>query len=171
MPTVGRPADPDPHSRRLGHVMSADTSAVTDEQIRNARHAYLANVSYVDAQIGAILDTLATHGMADDTVVLFTADHGDMLGERGLWYKMNFFEPSAAVPMILHAPGRVDAGVVTTPVSLLDVAPTLLDLAGSIAVASTRLDGGSLLALVDGDDPSEPCSASTSARARSPPSS
>ena len=65
-----------------------------------------------------------TTGLADDTVVVFTSDHGDLLGERGLWYKMSFFEPSARVPLIVRAPGlaprRVDA-----PVSLLDLAPTL----------------------------------------------
>ncbi len=142
MPTVTTVADPDPHSRRLGHVMSTDTATVTDAHVRNARHAYLANTSYVDAHIGNILEALAAHGLDDDTVVLFTADHGDMLGERDLWYKMNFFEPSARIPMILHAPGHIEPGVVSTAVSLLDVAPTLLDLAG--VERPDTLDGDSL---------------------------
>jgi choline-sulfatase len=150
MPTVGEVADPDPHSRRLRRVMAADDAAVTDEQIRNARHAYLANTTYVDAGIGAILDALHEHGMADDTVVLFTADHGDMLGERGLWYKMSFFEASAGIPMLLHAPGRIHPGVVTTPVSLLDVAPTLLDVAG--IDRPDTFDGDSLLEIASTDD-------------------
>jgi choline-sulfatase len=149
MPTVGRPADPDPHSRRLERVIAADTTTVTDEQVRTARHAYLANVSYVDDHIGAILAALDDLGMADDTAIVFTADHGDMLGERGLWYKMNFFEPSAKVPMLVAAPGRVRPGVVTTPVSLLDVTPTLIDLAG--LDRPDGLDGDSLLSITDGD--------------------
>jgi choline-sulfatase len=149
MPIVAPPSDPDPHSRRLAHVMSADTDPVSDEQIRTARHAYLANISYIDDHVGAIVDALSVHGMDADTAVLFTADHGDMLGERGLWYKMSFFEPSARVPMILAVPGRVAPGTVTTPVSLLDVAPTLLDLAG--IGPSDEHDGDSLLAVADGD--------------------
>lgn len=150
MPTVGDVADPDPHSRRLRRVMAADDAAVTDDQIRSARHAYLANTTYVDTGIGAILDALQQHGMADDTVVLFTADHGDMLGERGLWYKMSFFEPSAGIPMLLHAPGRIEPGVVQTPVSLLDVAPTLLDVAG--IDRPDTFDGDSLLHVASIDD-------------------
>ena len=151
MPATGLLSNPDPHSRRLAHVMSAGVSPVTDHHVRNARHAYLANTSYVDAQISKILDALTVHGMADRTVVVFTADHGDMLGERGLWYKMNFFEPSARIPMILHAPGRVDPGTVTTATSLLDVAPTLLDLAEIELPRSFQ--GDSLLPLVGADDP------------------
>lgn len=152
MPEVATIDEPDPHSRRLAHVISSDTTEVTDEQIRNARHAYLANTSYVDSFVGEILQTLETHDMRDDTVVLFTSDHGDMLGERGLWYKMNFFEASARVPLILNAPTRFEPNAVATATSLLDIAPTLLDLAG-VEIPDT-LDGASLLPLVAGDDPS-----------------
>ena len=87
----------DPHSRRLRNVSAMDRAEITESQVRNARHAYyFANISYVDDWVGALLATLDTCGMADNTVVVFTADHGDMLGERGLWYKMNFFEGAAA---------------------------------------------------------------------------
>ncbi len=150
MPAVGPMRDPDPHSRRLAHVMSASATVVTDQHVRNARHAYLANISYVDAQIGKIIEALTVHGMDAHTVVLFTADHGDMLGERGLWYKMNFFEPSARVPMVMHAPGRVDPGLVATATSLLDIAPTLLDVAGIERPDSFH--GDSLVSLVGGFD-------------------
>ena len=149
LPGIGPLRDPDPHSRRLAHVMSAGQTPVSDEHVRTARHAYLANVSYVDSQFAKILETLAAHKMADNTVVVVTADHGDMLGERGLWYKMNFFEPSARVPMILHAPGRIDPGTVTTATSLLDIAPTLLDLAG--VARPDAFDGRSLLSLAADD--------------------
>ena len=75
-----------------------DHVAVTDEQLRTARHAYYAAISYVDERIGDVLGALADSGLRDDTIVLFTADHGELLGERGLWYKMAFFEPASRIP-------------------------------------------------------------------------
>jgi choline-sulfatase len=148
MPTTGPIADSDddPHSRRLRHVIASDTTEVTDEQIRTARHAYLANISYVDQHVGEMLAVLERHGMAEDTVVIFTSDHGDMLGERGLWYKMNFFEHSCRIPMIMALPGQVSGSVNSTHVSLLDIAPTLLDVAG--IDAPSILDGDSLLPMI-----------------------
>ena len=144
--------DLDPHSRRLRRVICADTTEVTDEQIRTARHAYLANISYVDHHIGAMLDVLERHDMADDTVVIFTADHGDMLGERGLWYKMSYFEHSCRIPLVMRLPGTGVGTVDTSHTSLLDIAPTLLDIAG-IEVPD-EMDGASLLPLVGApDDP------------------
>ncbi len=141
----------DPHSARLRHVITADTVDVTDAQIRAARRAYFANISYVDRWLAELRATLDRHGMADDTVIVFTSDHGDMLGERGLWYKMSFFEHSARIPFVLHAPNRFAPGRSSTPVTLLDVAPTLLDLAG--VELPDRLDGASVLRFVDGSHP------------------
>ena len=77
--------------------------------MRAARRAYYGAVSYVDDQIGVLLATLADARFADNTVVMLLADHGDMLGERGLWYKMSFFEPACRIPLIVHAPGRFAA--------------------------------------------------------------
>src|SRR5258708_32891849 len=99
--------DLDPHSRRLGHVCGLDLQPVTLSQTRAARRAYYGAVSYVDDQIGCMLAALAEAGFADDTIVLLLADHGDMLGERGLWYKMNFFEPACRIPLIVHSHLRV----------------------------------------------------------------
>jgi len=149
-PTVGPiPVDAlDPHSARLRKVICADTTAVTAEQIATARRAYLANCSYVDDHVAHILDTLDRHGLREDTIVVFTADHGDMLGERGLWYKMNFFEHSARIPLIVSAPRRFRSGRVATLSSLLDIAPTLLELAG-LDVPSA-MDGHSLVPQLDG---------------------
>ena len=121
----------DPHSRRLRQMCGADQVTIDDQQIRTARHAYYAAISYVDERIGQILAALHGAGLAQDTVVIFTADHGEMLGERGLWYKMSFFEPSARVPLIISMPGGRGGRRVTEPVSLLDVAPTLAELAGT----------------------------------------
>ena len=135
----------DPHSARLRHVIAADTTDVSDEQIRTARRAYFANISYVDRWVGELLATLDRHAMSDDTVVVFTADHGDMLGERGLWYKMSFFEHSARVPLIVHAP-NLTPGRAVTPATLLDIAPTLLDVAG--VGPAPQFDGASLMPVV-----------------------
>jgi choline-sulfatase len=141
----------DPHSARLRNVMAADATDVTDEQILAARRAYFANISYIDRWVGELLSTLERHGMRDETVVIFTSDHGDMLGERGLWYKMNFFEHSARVPMIVSAPDRLDPTRVSTPVTLMDVAPTLLDLAG--VLPPPQFDGRSVLSFVEEPEP------------------
>ena len=80
--------------RLLESALSAGERLVTDAEVRNARHGYYAMISYVDRKFGELMEALAATGLADDTVVIVTADHGDMLGERGLWYKMNFFERS-----------------------------------------------------------------------------
>jgi choline-sulfatase len=119
--------------------------------VRRARRAYLGNISYVDDWTGRLVGTLESLGLADDTVVILLADHGDMLGERGLWYKMNFFEGSARIPLVVHAPARFRAHRVSTPVSLVDVLPTLIELSGgTVADAVEPLAGRSLLPLCDG---------------------
>jgi choline-sulfatase len=80
-------------------------------------------------KVGELVDSLRRTRMLDDAVIVFCADHGDMLGERGLWFKMNFFEGSARVPLMIAGPG-VPAGTHRAPVSNLDLNPTLCDLAG-----------------------------------------
>ena len=93
-----------------GHVCEIGPHAAdATEQIRNARRAYYGAISYVDDQFGAILEALERPGLADDTIVIVTGDHGEMLGERGLWYKMTFFEGGCRVPLIVHAPQQFDA--------------------------------------------------------------
>jgi choline-sulfatase len=140
------PRQLDPHSRRLRHVCAMDSEPVTIEQIRAARRAYYGEISYVDENLGRLTRALRECRLADDTIVIFLSDHGEMLGERGLWYKMSFFEGSARVPLIVGAPGRWAPRRVTSSVSLLDVTPTLIDLAGgdSSALGET-IDGRSLV--------------------------
>ncbi|WP_300062185.1 choline-sulfatase [uncultured Roseobacter sp.] len=117
----------DPHSQRIFDANDWRSFDITEENIRRSRRAYFANISYLDDKIGEILQTL------DDTqqeaIILFVSDHGDMLGERGLWFKMSFFEGSARVPLMISAP-QMAPGLQTTPVSNIDVCPTLCDLAG-----------------------------------------
>ncbi len=132
------PEELDPHSVRLRHVVGLATTPITPAQVLAARRAYYGAVSYVDDQVGLLLRTLRDSGMADNTVVVLLADHGDMLGERGLWYKMTFFEPACRIPLIVHAPGRVAPGRSAAAASLVDVLPTLAELAG---IEAGRLDG------------------------------
>ena len=141
----------DPHSRRLRHVIGLDLQPVTETQTRDARRAYYGAISYVDDQFGSLLSALHDSGFGANTVVLVLADHGDMLGERGLWYKMNFFEPACRIPLIVHAPGRFRPRRIAQSASLLDVAPTLMELAGcDPAARATPLDGRSLYAQISG---------------------
>ena len=152
MPAVGfvPPAERDPHGRRLFDNYDGGRHRVTEAHVRNARHAYLGMISYLDDKIGRLMKTLAASGAADETVVVFASDHGDMLGERGMWYKMSFREPSARVPLIVHAPGRFAPRRVAAPVSLVDLFATLLDLGAAPAAASDGHGLGPLLA--GGDD-------------------
>jgi choline-sulfatase len=148
MPRTRREDVPlDPHSARLRAVSDMERHLLTDEHVRRARHAYFANISYVDEQVGAVLDLLKETGQDRDTIVIFTADHGDMLGERGLWYKMNWFEDSCRVPLVMRGPGLRAGTRVPGPVGSLDLLPTLLSLArdgGDFSPASP-IDGVSLV--------------------------
>jgi choline-sulfatase len=91
--------------------------------------------------------------MADDTIVIVTSDHGEMLGERGLWYKMTFFEGGCRVPLIVHAPGQFEAAHVSVSVSHLDLLPTLVELGRGAARPAwpDTLDGRSLVAHLRGE--------------------
>jgi choline-sulfatase len=141
----------DPHSRRLREMCGALGVEVSDEVLLNARRAHYAAISYLDDKVGQLVKALDAVGLSDDTVVIFMADHGEMLGERGLWYKMSFFEPSAGVPLIVTAPSTFRPGRVTSSVSLLDLVPTLMDLSGASANGDEALDGASLAPALNGD--------------------
>lgn len=148
--------DQDPHSQRLMDACDQRSSDITRENIRRARQGYFASISYVDEKIGEILDVLQRSRMADNTAILFVSDHGDMLGDRGLWFKMNFFEGSARVPLMIAAPGW-QPGLVTDPVSTLDVCPTLASIAGiDIGELTAWTDGEDLTALARGEWTREP---------------
>jgi choline-sulfatase len=118
----------DAHSQRVARICNLDPTALTRSQVLNARRAYYGAVSYIDDSVGELMHTLSETGLADDTVIVFTSDHGDMLGDRGLWYKMTFFEWSARVPLIINAPDRFPKQTIHTNVSLLNLFPTLVDI-------------------------------------------
>ena len=145
-PAVGPGDVPlDPHSARIRHVCDMDAVTVTDEQVRRARHAYYGAISFCDAQVGRLLGALSATGL-DDAIVMFLGDHGEMLGERGLWYKMSFFEGACRVPLVVTAPGLAQPGRVAASVSMVDVLPTLVELAGGdAALLASPIDGRSLV--------------------------
>ncbi len=141
------PAD-DPHARRLRHVIGMDQQDVTPAQIAAARRAYYAEIAYFDDTIGRVLAALRAARLEDSTIVMLIADHGEMLGERGLWYKMSFHEAAARVPLIVSAPGHFATGRVANAVSLADLLPTLAEIAGNGRAPdyAGAIDGRSLLA-------------------------
>ncbi|TGG95457.1 choline-sulfatase [Natronospirillum operosum] len=143
----------DAHSARLRALYQADITELSDEQIRNARRAYYGAISYVDDQVGRLLRTLKETGLDENTITVFSGDHGDMLGERGLWYKMSWFERAARVPLIVHAPDRFKPRRVKENVSTMDLLPTFVDLVsndGSNQYA-TPLEGRSLMPHLQGE--------------------
>ena len=121
-----------------------------EDTIRRSRRAYYGAVSYVDAQVGRLVDLLEHLGLRDNTVIVLTSDHGEFLGERGLWYKRHFFQPAIAVPLIISAPDVPRASRRGENVSLVDLLPTLLEMAGDHDLGDLResIDGRSLAPLM-----------------------
>lgn len=120
----------------------------TDAQRRAAIQAYHASTSFMDAQVGRVLAALDRLGLRDNTIVVFTSDHGYHLGDHGLWQKQSLFERATRVPLIIAAPGARGNGRSAPGVAaLLDLYPTLAGLVGLAAPA--YLDGVSLQAVLD----------------------
>lgn len=102
----------------------------SEEAERRSKANYYANITFIDEQVGRILDTLDNEGLSDSTLVVFTSDHGDLLGDHGLWYKCFGFEGSIRVPLLMRWPNRIKAGSRYSGLaSLLDLFPTLLSAA------------------------------------------
>ncbi|MFV1441011.1 MULTISPECIES: choline-sulfatase [unclassified Phaeobacter] len=147
-------ADHDNHAKRIFDANDWRSFDISQEDIKRSRRAYFANISYLDDKIGEILEVLET--TRQEAIILFVSDHGDMLGERGLWFKMTFYEGSARVPLMISAPD-LPAGRIDTPVSTLDVTPTLGALAGvDMAEIEPWTDGQNLLPLALGEERSAP---------------
>ncbi len=156
MPEIGPIpyVDQDAHSQRILDANDRDNFNITDDHIKRARRAYFANISYIDDKVGEILQTL--EDTRQEATILFVSDHGDMLGERGLWFKMSFFEGASRVPLMICAP-EMTAGLNSTPVSSVDILPTLCDLAGvDMSEIMPWTDGQSIVSLGQGAERSEP---------------
>jgi choline-sulfatase len=155
MPAVGPlPLDElDQHSQWLYYSHGRDRYTVRPEHVHNARHAYYGMISYVDDKIGRLLDVLQRSGLAEDTLVVFTSDHGEMMGERGMWFKQCFFEGAVRVPLIVAGASWSGAARVEELASLVDLMPTLLEVAsgGQAAEPCGPLHGSSLVPLAAGD--------------------
>lgn len=125
------------------------TETVSEEEALNTRAAYWALVSQIDTMVGQILAALARNDLADNTLILYISDHGDMQGEHGLWWKHVFYEESVRVPLIMAWPGVIPAGQrCDRVVSALDVTATMLDAVDAPALPNAS--GRSLLGLVTG---------------------
>jgi len=120
---------------------------MTDEFRQEALQGYYASISFMDSQVGRVIDSLDRLGLADNTIIVFTSDHGYHTGEHGLWQKMSLFEESSRVPLLVVAPGVTKPGsTVATPVSHVDIFPTLTEL--SKVSAPKSLQGQSLVPIL-----------------------
>jgi choline-sulfatase len=135
--------DLDPHSKRILKAIDLWDKPIPEEAIRRARRAYFGACSYVDDQVGKLLDVLKDCYLDDNTVVIFGSDHGDMLGDRGMWYKMSWYENSSRVPLVVNYPARFAPRRVPESVSTMDLLPTLVELVGGAIDERLPLDGRS----------------------------
>jgi len=133
--SVPLPRKPEPlcgadHPVLQGMQEACDYDApFNDETRRIAVTSYYGLCSFVDALVGKIINALSETGLDKNTTLIFTSDHGECLGDRGFWTKMVMFEEATTVPLIMTGPD-IDASVCTTPVSLIDIYPTVLELGG-----------------------------------------
>lgn len=124
---------------------------ITESEWRRLRARYYGMVSLVDKYVGRILDTIADCGLNDNTLVVFTSDHGDMLGDFGLRGKNVMYRSASSVPLLIRVPGVTDEQrIIEGPVSLVDLVPTVLDIMG--CPAKRRLDGRSLHPVIKGEE-------------------
>lgn len=153
MPRVGALPEQqhDPHSARLLKDFGMLGIQFSDEDVRRAIRAYYGSISFIDTMVARVLDALRATGAEDNTIIIFTSDHGEMLGERGMWFKKHFFEKSMRVPLIVSGVG-VTPQPVQELVSLVDLVPTFNAIAG-VSQESEPLEGVDLFSLLDKGNP------------------
>ena len=138
------PANQDDYADMMRNRYTLDAFGISPRRLETLTNHYYACVSFVDYQISRIIATLKEKGMYDDTVILFTSDHGDMLGDYATMGKRSMVDSASNIPFMLRIPGQKHE-IRTDPASLVDVAPTLLSAAG-IAYDSAEYDGVNLMA-------------------------
>lgn len=131
LPRYGRDELSANHPRARDLREHFDTDAFTDDQIRGLRRGYLGCVTYIDRQLGKLMDALDTIGQRENTIVVYTSDHGDMVGKFGMWWKCSLYDDSARVPMIVSGPGFGCGKRVQTPVDLMDLQASLFHATGT----------------------------------------
>ncbi|MGM9760359.1 MAG: arylsulfatase [Parabacteroides sp.] len=139
----------DPHQQE-----DAAFAQFSPEYIENSRRHYYASVTFVDEQVGRIIQALKETGRYDNALIIFTSDHGDMMGDHHHWRKTYAYEGSAGIPLIIKAPASLQGtlpkgGTIKQPVELRDILPTMLETAGETVPAD--MDGRSMLALLKGE--------------------
>ena len=141
----------DDHSQSLYYHYGQDKCELNNEDYTRARRGYYGMISYIDDLFGKLMQALDESGYSDNTAIIFASDHGDMIGERGMWFKKTLYNPAIQVPLMIAHPGFA-ARRESAPVSLLDIFPTILDIAG-IEPANIKTDivGKSLLPALKGD--------------------
>ncbi len=142
------PIEPsNPAVAAMADLMPYHRGFADDDHVRRGRRAYFALINWLDHNVGQVLDALDRSGLGDDTIVIYTSDHGEMAGNRGLWCKSYLYEDSVGIPMIVAGPG-VPIGLVDTAVNLVDIAPTIDAVVGTSAPTA----GTDLLAIANGAD-------------------
>lgn len=152
-PKVGRTGDSVDHPMTQGMRAGFKSDEIDHDEMMYARACYFACVSYLDEVLGDFLSQLDRNGLLENTIIVYTTDHGELAGEHGLWWKNSWHEGSSHIPMMISTPqqraGDALADSVETPVGLYDLMPTLLSMAGVEAPAG--LDGESLAGVVAGE--------------------
>ena len=149
-PEVGWPPKLHPVLQEVNHYNKFDTAPFESKRIQRARAAYYSMITMLDAWVGLIMHTLEQSGQADNTCIVFTADHGEMLGCHGMWFKSVAYDEAARVPLVISGPGIKGGGTVEAPVSHVDVVDTVLCMAGRKSYRGLR--GRSVLPLIDGSE-------------------
>lgn len=150
-PKHPKPAQPEHPYLQWWRDRTGITGGVSAEELERCRTAYWALVDRMDAMIGQVLRGLEENGFAEDTLIVYTTDHGEQVGEHGLWWKQTMYEASARVPLLISWPGVVpESQRCRRVVSALDLTATLLDAAGASALPD--MAGRSLLGLIGADE-------------------
>lgn len=152
MPSIPEDADPHAVTRWLAIHHGIDRYPPDEATIRASRRAYYAMISHLDDYLGEIVDELKLLDLYDDTIIVFCSDHGDMMGERNMWFKRTFYEGSLQVPLMFHNPKRFASARISKNVSLADLCPTFAQIAGAKSVSDRfgSADSSSFLCLLDG---------------------